>query len=357
MRPYFIILSFLLLGSFSLYAQCEKNNNPNIHVVKEKETLYSIAQEYDITVKEICELNDITATTTIHICQELKLPVPYKFDIKNAEVESLDNRLPYHEVQKGETIAQLAKKYGYTEEKFRDFNHLPESIEVQAGTRLRTSNCEIETQEDAPPKAMPKAIKPVTQAPEVISVPRVREHTDNEEDKGAAMLEEINLLRSNPIAYIPYILEHQANFVERGKSSDKLNETIEELIDILKVQDPLPLLQFSPCAYDVAQAKAAEIQRTATTNHLDSAGATPWERLKSKCVGCKDGAENFAWGAKSVRDLVIVLLIDNGTENKRHRNALLNPRWTHAACYPIGNFNTPTQLMKNLWIQEFIEQK
>lgn len=318
-------MRFLLLFLITLWcnwaaAQCHQSIDPNYHVVQEGETLYSIANEYKTSVKTLCNLNNINANTVIHICQMLKIPKPESFIPKKGIVKK---RPDYHILKEGETIEQIAKKYGYTASYFRDFNQLTPYENVAVGTKLLACDC---------------------------TTSKKKKKKVNKEELG--MLDEINILRSNPQKYIPYILTHQDKYIK--KNNEALNDEIEKLIDSLKVQKPLPLLAFSHCAYEIADEMANFINKTKQISHTNLRDEKPWARLRRKCTGIIDGNENFGWGAPTPRDVIIIMLIDFGSSYKGHRKTLLNPNWTHAACYKLGYLN---EKKSNFWIQEFIQQK
>jgi len=63
----------------------------------------------------------------------------------------------------------------------------------------------------------------------------------------------------------------------------------------------------------------------------------------------QDGNENLVGGPASVREAVIILLIDEGIANRGHRKTLLNPNWKYAAAFKIGQVGG----MPNCWVQKF----
>lgn len=61
------------------------------------------------------------------------------------------------------------------------------------------------------------------------------------------------------------------------------------------------------------------------------------------------GNENLTGGKKTVRLSVIRLLVDSGIPGRGHRNNMLNPAWTHVACY----YNEKVGNIENNWVQNF----
>jgi uncharacterized protein YkwD len=159
------------------------------------------------------------------------------------------------------------------------------------------------------------------------------------------MIYEINLVRSNPKAYVKILqpLLDKANEVLKnyGKGSENYSLTIstdtkdgkeiktidttwhyvneEEvkalttLIDDLNKLTPLSVLKPDNGIYKAA------------TKHVND------QKLHSWSFGNENIAGNSAQ-IVSARDIVIQLLIDSGIPGYGHRYNLLNPVWTHAAC-------------------------
>ena len=63
----------------------------------------------------------------------------------------------------------------------------------------------------------------------------------------------------------------------------------------------------------------------------------------------EDGNENLVGGPESVRESVIILLIDEGIPSRGHRKTLMRPDWEYVACYKIGMVGD----MPNVWVQKF----
>ncbi len=133
------------------------------HIVKKGETLYKIARKYDVSVAQLQTWNNKTGSSIIYPGDVLwvnspdlvalnerggdKNPAPYEEDPFTSRGNNLDDRINlqesgnYHQVKVGETVASIAMRYGYTEEKFREINNMGPRQIVRIGQRVRTSDC------------------------------------------------------------------------------------------------------------------------------------------------------------------------------------------------------------------------
>ena len=164
-----------------------------IHTVAPGETLYAISRRYGVSVPEIKQANGLV-DNTIRVGQELTIgsdatyasTTPYAPPVAEPPVsrpvvppaavpaeepglvvpppapapEETYSTVPapdpvavtppsvptettaeYHVVKPGETLASLARRYGYTTERFKEFNNLRDAQVALVGQRLRTSHC------------------------------------------------------------------------------------------------------------------------------------------------------------------------------------------------------------------------
>lgn len=191
-------------------------------------------------------------------------------------------------------------------------------------------------------------------------------------DSEKAMIREINLLRSNPKGYVKYINEYMAaarkspekigsgqmkysltfNYelvdgVEKLKGIDTVwldkqesDETAAaSLIKELNSTPPLNILKPDKGIYEAVKSYAKDQNANAwTLKHIGSDGSWPWDRIKKFSPEMIEGNENIAarFPEPTVRQIVIQLLIDTGIPGYGHRANLLDPRWTHIACFDAG---------------------
>lgn len=103
------------------------------YTVKKNDTLYSLAQKYNVSVEQLMEANGLTSDK---ILAGQQLLVPDK-----AEAET-----GFHIVQKGDTLYSLAKKHGITVEELKEQNNL-QSDQINVGEKISINKAEEHTGE------------------------------------------------------------------------------------------------------------------------------------------------------------------------------------------------------------------
>lgn len=86
--------------------------NGNLHEVQPKETLFSIARLYNVSVKDLDVLNAETLKEGLKIGQ--KIVIPNKKKTINGQARIINNETIFHIVQPKETKYSISKKYGIT---------------------------------------------------------------------------------------------------------------------------------------------------------------------------------------------------------------------------------------------------
>lgn len=92
------------------------------HRVRKGETLSSIAQKYSVSIDDIIKLNNLKKQT-VEIGQILKIEQQTTQQNIAKNNKFIDNtKVTIHLVERGETLATIAQKYGVTEEQLRQWN-------------------------------------------------------------------------------------------------------------------------------------------------------------------------------------------------------------------------------------------
>ena len=201
------------------------------------------------------------------------------------------------------------------------------------------------------------------------------------------MIYEINRLRTNPKSYLSYIEPMLAAAKKRlqrnGKGSKNYSVTytgstngmglppktdtvwhyinVEEvkalttLVNDLNKLKKLSLLKPDSGIYNATRYYGVDQDKhNWALLHQGSDGSYPWDRITRFSPSMKDGNENIAgqYPVASPRDVLIQLLVDEGIPGYGHRYNILNPRWTHIACYAGGYHKGMFR-----WLQNFGEHR
>ena len=203
-----------------------------------------------------------------------------------------------------------------------------------------------------------------------------------------AMIREINLFRSDPEGYLVYVeqyVEAEKKMPEKVSATqmkysltfnyelvdgeEKLlsvdttwlgepeneEDAVESLRRELKAARPLSILLPDSGIYEAVKEYARDQDLHGwTLIHNDSQGRWPWDRIRQHSPGMADGNENIAsrYPQPTPRQIVIQLLIDTGIPNRGHRANLLDPRWTHVACYDGGYHNGMFRWLQNFGVEK-----
>ena len=488
MRKLLLSSLFAFLIFQTATAQCTTSTREGVHVVQYGETLYRISKLYGVTIDNIREWNGMKFNEILSTCQELQIlpnttqttaaSVVSEVTTNSAPVETFVTRtvpttnytypgtttrtytapttattssVPYnsyqrqaagkHVIQQGETIANIARIYGYTEERFREFNVLKAGQELTPGSVVLSTDCAcdrvsyseqsrglfqgqwndrlIPQNENAyyhkryndgtitynsqpsststynnphytPPSSNTNTPRPTYNNGAATAWGQVNNPPTNNNNNWQRnsnnynnnyntntnpapsnnnttpapygntgggdfataeeneMVKEINLIRSNPKGYIPYV-EQYIRDIKSGKAFGSSTTAAYELIDELKRTPPLSVLQPANCLYQAARKHGEEAVRKGSSDHQGIDGSWPWDRVKRACSNMQDGNENLVGGPSNIREAVMLLLVDDGISNRGHRKTLLNKDWKYVACYKSGQVGQ----MPNSWVQLF----
>jgi len=144
-----VLLAGLLLWLPAFSVAQDNNDNVVVHVVQRGETLYRIAQHYNLTVDAIASFNNIADPTNIQVGQRLLIPT-------NGSTQS--DVPATHVVQAGETLKSIATLYGLTVEELASRNSITNIDRIFVGQVLN-----IQAATPATPSPIPTVEPPPSQ--------------------------------------------------------------------------------------------------------------------------------------------------------------------------------------------------
>ena len=116
-------------------SNCNDVSTYGKHVVQKNETLYGISRLYGLTLAQIRSYNPGLNGTTIYPCMVINTTP------KTSGEVSSNYKDKQHVVKRGETLYQLASRYGYTLDRFRRMNGIGKNEAIYPGQMLKTSDC------------------------------------------------------------------------------------------------------------------------------------------------------------------------------------------------------------------------
>jgi LysM repeat protein len=148
-------------------------------VVKKEYPKAKPVEEYAAPIKKAPVKVKVEPKVEVKVVEVKKAPaikkapmpnaIPTSYDTKGGEEEEV-----IHIVTEGETVYGIAKKLGYTEEKFREINGLKKGEELKTGQKLVTTNCPCRADgisEKTTTKTITKAVKATRETTIVEEVP------------------------------------------------------------------------------------------------------------------------------------------------------------------------------------------
>lgn len=171
-----------------------------------------------------------------------------------------------------------------------------------------------------------------------------------------AVLDELNLARTAPLKYVEYLKDHRSRFkgnlfIGTAGVRFKTREgvaAVDEAIAALSKQPPLAALRFSA---GLALAALDHVQDTGPkglVSHEGSDGTNSAARIRRYGEVRNFSGECISYGLYEARQIVIQLIIDDGTADRGHRRSIYNARFQLA-----GIACGQHQAFKNMCVIDF----
>jgi len=127
--------------STSLNQKFRESVKETDYAVKPGESLWTIAQNYQVSLRELSQLNDLENAERLSVGQIIKIPLPErsKDDTNRREDSEEENKYDWveHIVESGENISIIAQKYYVPIEKICQLNQISEQDYVYPGQRIK----------------------------------------------------------------------------------------------------------------------------------------------------------------------------------------------------------------------------
>ena len=115
------------------------NNDLLSHKVIEGDTLYKIARDYNVEIKDIIKINNLEGTTLLRLNQIVLLPkgAIYKKELTQKNIKLATKKVFYHQTLKGEQLSSIAEIHKITAEQIITLNNLNDPIKINTNTKLK----------------------------------------------------------------------------------------------------------------------------------------------------------------------------------------------------------------------------
>ena len=104
-----------------------------VHTIVEGDTLYSLSKSYDVSIKQITELNASIKAESLTLGTHIY--IPYKEKAKDRK-RAKHSEPKYHKVEHGDTIYSLARRYKTTEAELLELNSFDSPDQLLAGMTI-----------------------------------------------------------------------------------------------------------------------------------------------------------------------------------------------------------------------------
>ena len=121
-----------------------------IYTVKRGDTLWDIGRHYGISIKQLCRWNGINSKTILSLGQKIDIYIADeepqgKILPAVAHPTEKDNGFIQYEVQEGDSLWLIARKFGVSVAELRKWNNLPKNRHLQPGQSIEIYNTTIAT--------------------------------------------------------------------------------------------------------------------------------------------------------------------------------------------------------------------
>ncbi|MBX7174619.1 MAG: hypothetical protein K1X72_26830 [Pyrinomonadaceae bacterium] len=145
------------------------------------------------------------------------------------------------------------------------------------------------------------------------------------------ILKELNQIRTDPQSYIPYLEEYKKQFngtnVEYQGATMATSEgakAVDEAIKFLQKQSKLEAFTYSAGLTKPARLQLTDLLEDYSLGHIGKDKSTAPQRIGRFGKGGKLYGENVIDVFKTPRDIVMMLIVDDGVKSRGHRKNIFN---------------------------------
>jgi uncharacterized protein YkwD len=161
----------------------------------------------------------------------------------------------------------------------------------------------------------------------------------------------LNKLRLDPQSFIPIAEAHLASFVDDLHFKDKLGRenlrirtregkaAVLDCIEYLKTVEPLPPISANLFLEKAAFEHVEDLSTNNQLSHTGTDGSTTQERIEKHVHWRGSIGEAIDCGNVDAENIILSLLIDDGTPSRGHRSSILNPEFLVVGA-ALGNHPT-----------------
>ncbi len=266
-------LHFLFIVSILFFSSQLMGQKVITHKVKSGESIYALAKKYDVTEKEIYDMNPKLKGAVLGLKTEVKIPnKKYKPEArkpkpeKKEAVTKVEENAPIHVVAPKETLYSISKMYGITMEAICEMNPQLKTGNLKSGMKLKL-NAPINP---APVNESPKAtqvqenqeVAPVTAAVatpnasgDLIHKVQPKETLFRISKKYNVPIADLQKLNPDvasglPVGYELLISKGPNKEVKEIKDSGTVSETVSDVVSV----SPLSVENLSKAEFLIAKA-------------------------------------------------------------------------------------------------------
>jgi len=116
-----------------------KSNEHQTYKVKEGDTLYKIAREHNVNLKDIISINNLSNVSYLKLNQIILLPkgATYKKLISKENIKVASKKVFYHQTSKAENLSTIAYTHKIPIEEIKTLNKLNDPKEIKANIKLK----------------------------------------------------------------------------------------------------------------------------------------------------------------------------------------------------------------------------